>query len=71
MQPNRKDMKKIVLIIIGVLFVASLAIDAQHQKIEDEWGKWKTETLDGAHPERPSFCVYCDYINPLIQKYYE
>ena len=64
-------MKKVVLIIIGLLFIASLAIDAQHQIIEDEWGKWKTETLDGAHPKKPGPCIYCDYIKPLIQKLYE
>ena len=70
MQPNRKSMKKVALIVTGVLMLVLYAIAEQHQTIEKEWGKWKELTLDGAHPKKPNTCIYCDYIKPLVDKYY-
>ena len=74
MQPNRKGMKKIVLIIIGALLLALYAIVEQHRQVDIARGEWKTEWLlsEGlTDKEYPDFCFYCDYIKPLIQKYYE
>ena len=61
-------MKKVVLIITGVLLIALYAMDKQHKRIEAEWGEWKELTLDGAKPQKPGVCSYCDYIKPLFQK---
>jgi len=62
-------MKKFILISICVMLLALYAIDEQHQRIDAEWGVWKELTLDGAKPEKPGTCIYCEYIKPFFQKY--
>ncbi len=52
-------MKKIVLVIIIVLFLALYGIAENHRYVDNQWGKWKEHTLDGANPEEPGFCLYC------------
>jgi len=64
-------MRKIILWIVALLFIALYAIDKRHRDIQRQWGEWKELTLDGAHPEKPGTCFYCEYIKPLISKVYE
>lgn len=61
-------MKKIVLGIIIVLFLALYGIAENHQRVQNQWGEWKELTLDGAHPEKPGFCLYC-YIRAKFNDY--
>ena len=52
-------MKKIFLGIIVILFLTLYGIAENHQRVQKQWGVWKEQTLDGAHPEKPGFCLYC------------
>ena len=63
-------MKKIVLGIIIVLFLALYGIAENHRYVDNQWGKWKELTLDGANTEEPGFCLYC-YIRDKIRDYNE
>lgn len=64
-------MKKIAFGIILTLFVALYAINEMHRNNEYQWAKWKELTLDGARPEKPGPCFYCEYVKPIIRKIYE
>jgi len=61
-------MRRIILWSIAVLIIIAYMIDENHRKVEAEWGEWKEATLDGANPQKPGICFYCDYIKPLIQE---
>ena len=61
-------MKKIVFGIIIVMFLALYGIAENHQRVQRQWGEWKEQTLDGAHPEKPGFCLYC-YIKDKFSDY--
>ena len=60
-------MKKIFLGIIVILFLTLYGIAENHQRVQKQWGEWKEQTLDGAHPEKPGFCLYC-YIRDKFRK---
>jgi len=64
-------MKKIVLYTLLILFVALYVMDKRHRDIQRQWGEWKELTLDGAHPEKPGSCFYCEHVKPLIENWYE
>lgn len=67
-------MKKVVLIITGVLLIALYTIAEQHRQVDVARGEWKTEWLlsNGlTNIEYPDFCFYCDYIKPLFGERHE
>ena len=66
-----KNMKRIILWSIAVLFIIAYIIAENHRRVENQWGVWKEQTLDGAKPKKPGICFYCDFIKPLFLKRHE